>query len=131
MAISLGLLSFGSGLVFLEDRFAGEAYAEFAKNLTVHFGEHHGGMHLTASEFGKFLKGTPATFVSLGENGESHKHLVGVKPRVVASEIFGLRFLNRLYHLLRNQLHAVVDSGKMLCGVKNQRRTRTEQLRGF
>ncbi len=81
---------------------------------------------LTASEFRKFLKGTPAAFVGLGENGESHKHLVGVKPRVVASEIFGLRFLNRLYHLLRNQLHAVVDSGKMLCGVKNQRRARTE-----
>ena len=51
MAVSLGLWSFGSGLVFLEDRFAGEAYAEFAENLAVHFGEHHGGMHLTASEF--------------------------------------------------------------------------------
>ena len=81
MAVFWG--SLGSGLVFLEDWFAGEAYAEFAENLAVHFGEHHGGMHLTASEFRKFLKGTPTAFVGLGENGESHKHLVGMKPREI------------------------------------------------
>ena len=48
---SSGIMGEGGGLILLGG-VAGEAYAELFKDFAVDFAEHHGGMYLTACEFG-------------------------------------------------------------------------------
>ena len=51
-----------------------------------------------------------------------------MQARITAAKILGLGLLYRLYHLLRYELHIVVDAGKMLHRVEQEGRTRPEQV---
>ena len=84
----------------------------------IYFAEHDGGMSLAALQLRQTFQCFAALFVMQAEHGEGHQHLVGVQARVVPVQQVDLGLLDGLDHLLRDQLHVVVDVGQMLGGVE-------------
>ena len=54
-----------------------------------------------------------------------------MQTRIVAVQIIDLGLLDRLYHVLRNELYVMVNTGQMLCGIEYHRCTGTQQRRGL
>ena len=89
----------GSDLV-LADGLGGESYTEFLEDFVVHLAGHHRGVGLTAVEEGQAVEGAATVVVEEAQDGERHKHLIGVQARVAAVEHRHLGVLDGLYHLL-------------------------------
>ena len=88
-------------------------------------------MSLTASELCKL-------FYSQGRNGicgaadrKRNKYLVGMKSGIVIAHINSFKGLNRLNNNMRNKVHIVRNSTKLLKSIKEYSRRRAKQRRGF
>ena len=125
MAVLLKLSTHGS--VFA-DGLTCEADAEFLEDFAVHLAGHDGGVHLAAVEQGQAVEGATAVVVQQAQYREGDQHLVGVQARVAAVQHVDLGVLDGLYHLLRDELDAVVDAGEVLEGVEQQGGAGTEEV---
>ena len=74
-------------------------------------------MNLTAAQLWKFLQSLSAVLVVLTQNRQRNEHLVGVQTWILAPQVFGLRLLYRLNHVLRNEFNLVVDACEILRAV--------------
>ena len=67
-------------------------------------------MHLAAVEQRQAVKGSAAVVVEEAEDGEGDEQLVGVEARVTAMQHVDLGVLDGFDHLMRDELHLVVDA---------------------
>ena len=112
------------------DRLGGEADAEFLEDFAIDLAGHDGGVHLATVEEWEAVEGAAAVVVEEAEDGEGDEHLVGVEARVAAVQHVDLGVLDGLYHLLRDELDAVVDAGEVLKGVEQQCGAGAKQVAG-
>ena len=117
--------------LFFEFGVACKADTELIENLVVDSTEHHGGVYLTSKKLGELFERTAALLVVSAQQRQGNEYLVGMQAGIATAEVSGLGMLNRLYHVLRNQLDRVVDSGKILGGVEDKSRTRAEEFGAF
>ena len=109
------------GKLFFADGVAGKAYSELLEDFAVNFAEHHRRMNLAALKLRKLGKGATAVFIAGGNDGEGHEDFISMQARFLTAEIVNLGELNRLDHLLRNELDTMVYYGKMLDGIEDER----------
>jgi hypothetical protein len=117
--------------LLLLDWLAGETYAELLENLVIDLGEHDGRVNLTAAELRELLKGAAAVVVGLREYAECHEDFIGMKARIVTSEIFHLGLLYGFNHSLRDELDIVVNACKVFGGIEDKCCRRAEKLAGL
>ena len=111
--------------------FAREAYAEFLEDAFIDIAHHDGDVNLTSAQVGQLPQCRGAVAVGVAEHGERDEDLVGVQPRVAASEIARLCLLYRFYHALRYEFHVVVYAGEVFHGVEEQGGRASEQRSGL
>ena len=121
----------GLGIFDLADRVAGQADAQLLEGLAVHFGQHHGGVHLGAGQLGELVEGHLALLVHQAEDGDRDQDFVGVQARVVAVQVVDFGLLDGGDHHLGDELDVVGDAREVLQGVEQQGRAGTEQGRGL
>jgi hypothetical protein len=102
-----------------------QSTTELLEDLTVNLTEHHGGMHLTTIEQWQALKRLTTVLIRLTENSQSDKHLIRMQTRIVTMQHRGLHPLDRLNHLLRDQLQAMLNTSQVFNGIEDESSTRT------
>ena len=75
-------------------------------------------MCLKASQTGQLREGSTAIIVLTAQHTQSDKNFICMQARIVSTQVFYLRALNRLNKVLRYELEAVVDACKVLGGVE-------------
>ena len=84
-------------------------------------------MHLTSVKQRQHRESLFAILVHSAFHRQSYKYLVSVQPGILPVQETGLGALYWLYHLLRYELGAVRDAGKVLGRVDDERGARSEK----
>ena len=95
--------------VMLVNRLGCQADAQLFKCLDIHLRQHDGGVDLAVFQLWKLLQGDLSIFIGSGTHGKCNQNLVGVQPRIFASEIINLQLLDWFDSGGRYQMRAVGD----------------------
>ena len=96
-------------LLMLIYRLRGELHTQLAEYLNIYVGQHDGGVDLAVFQLWKLLQGDLSIFIGSGTHGKCNQNLVGVQPRIFASEIINLQLLDWFDSGGRYQMRAVGD----------------------
>ena len=112
-------------------RLAGKVHTELAEGGDVNLREDDSGVYLGVTELGDRLKGAAGICITDRGNGESDEHLVGVETGVVVTEVLGLKPLDGLKYLGRDDLYPIVNARYGLEGVEESGAGCAEKRRGL
>lgn len=113
------------------DRLAGEVHAQFLEDFLVYVAQQHCGVDLTAFQQRKRVQSLAAVLVVRAQDRKGDQDLVRVEARIVAVKEGDLRLLDRLDEPAGDQFDAVVDPGKMLCGLQKKGGARPQKVGGL
>ena len=107
-------------------RLTSELDTEFFKELDIHGRKHDRGVYLAALQLWKLLHCELCGRIGCRGDGERNQDLINVKPRILAPKILGLDFLDWLDSGRGDHMKIVIDSGKVLQCIEDQRCGRTQ-----